>query len=229
MALKKKHKKQAGPQSKSARIKLNPTKLGPEAGSGPLLTNKYLITIWRTHPIRPKSVLRLFTIVSAIAFFLAVVAEKGFGTAFILQLASENMMPRTAIVLGAVCLWVLSGVIAYRGPFTARSGWIYRTFGVALPATALLAWGSLCGITIGAFGAALVLGAPVATYVGEVVARLALFAFGLLVFLSITVTTGDASVNATQRFKLHTRRIAAVMLLVMTGWFIIGGLYIANP
>lgn len=178
--------------------------------------------------MRPKSILLAFTAISVIAFVLALAAAKGLLTQFILQLANENMAPRTAIVLGAACLCVLSGVVAFRGPFTARSGWVYGTFGVAVPAIALAAWGLLCGITMGALGAALVVGAPVAQYLGEVAFRLGLFAFGLLVFMSITVTTADAPGYATRRFKSITRRFAAIMFLVMVGWFLVGALYVAK-
>ena len=159
MASRKWNRRRTRPQSQSPSIDLKLTEFAPQASCGPFLNTQYLLGIWRTHPMRPKSILLAFSVVSAIAFFLALAAAKGLLTQFILQLASENMSPRTAIVLGAACLWALSGVIAFRGPFTARSGRVYGIFGVVLPAIALTAWGSICGISIGALAAALVVGA----------------------------------------------------------------------
>ncbi len=193
-----------------------------------MLTTRHLGAIWQSHPIRPRSILFGFAIVSAIAFIFALAAVGGLLPKFILQVAGENMAPRTAIVVGAACIWALSGVIAIRGPFKARSGWVYRTFGTALPTFALAAWGLLCGITVGALCAALVVGTPVTPYLPEVASRLGLFAFGLMVFLTLTVTTADAPNYASQRFRFGTRCFAAVMFLVMTGWFVVGGLYVAK-
>lgn len=216
------------PQSRSASTGLKRTERAPQLNSRPVLTTRHLGAIWQAHPIRPKSILFGFTVVSAIAFAFALAAAKGLLPQFILQLASENMAPRTAIILAATCLWALSGVIAIRGPFTVRSGRVYRTFGVALPAIALGGWGLLCGITVGVLGAALVVGKSVIPYLPEVAFRLGLFAFGLMVFLSITVTTADAPGYASQRFRSVTRCLATVMFLVVTGWFIVGGLYVAK-
>lgn len=215
------------PQNQFASVELNNTELSPPS-SKPFFTTQYLRAIWETHPLRPKAILLTFIVVSVIAFVLALAAAKGLLAQFILQLASENMAPRTAIVVGAACLWVLSGVIVFRGPFTTRTNWVYRIFGVSLPAIALTAWGLICGISIGALGAAIVVGAPITPYLSEVAFRLGLFAFGLMVFLSITVTIADAPGYASRRFSSVTRRFAAVLFLVMTGWFIVGGLFVAK-
>lgn len=204
------------------------TELAPQTDGRSVLTTQHLRAIWQAHPIRPKSIIFAFAIVSAIAFVFALAAAKGLLPQFIVQVANENMAPRTAIVLAAACLWVLSGVIAVRGPFAERSGWVYRTFGTALPIFALGAWGLLCGISVGALAAAIVVGTPVAPYLPAVASRLGLLAFGLMVFLSITVTIADAPGYAGQRFRSVTRCFAAVMFLVMTGWFIVGGLYVGK-
>jgi hypothetical protein len=228
MGYKKKKKARTHLQSQAPSIGLKPSELAAPASSGPAVTTKYLLAIWRTHPLRPRTILVAFIVVFAIAFVLTLAATKGLLPQFIIKLAGENMMPRTAIIIGAVCLWVLSGVIAFRGPFQTRTGWIYETFGVALPTVALTSWGGLCGISMGVLGAALIVGAPMAPLLREVGLRLGLFAFGLMIFLSITVTTADAPGYASQRFRSVTRRFAAVLFLLMTGWFIVGYLYAAE-
>lgn len=227
MSPKKRNKRRTPPKVQPVSVGLNDTTSSPPAIE-PLLTTQYVREIWRTHPLRPKTILLTFVVVSLIAFVLLLAAAKGYLTHFILQLAGENMAPRTAIVVGAACLLVLSGVIAFRGPFTTRTGWVYGIFGVSLPALALAAWGLICSISVGALGAALVVRATIAPYLWEVAFRLGLFAFGLIVFLSITVTTADAPRYSSQRFNVVIRRLAAAMFLVMTGWFIVGALFVAE-
>lgn len=226
MSSKKKNKKRSRPRGQSVSVGLNNAEIPQPAE--PVFTTQYLRVIWGTHPLRPKAILLAFIVVSVIAFVLTLAATKGLLARFILQLAGENMAPRTAIVLGATCLWVLSGVIALRGPFTTRIGWVYRVFGVLLPSIALTSWGLICGISIGALGAALVVGATIAPYLLEVAFRLGLFAFGVMVFLSITVTIADAPGYSSRRFSSVTRRFAAALFLVLTGWFIVGGLFLAK-
>lgn len=201
-------------------------KSGEHAGGR--MTLLYLRTIWNTHPLKPTAILTYMLITAGIAFFASLAAAKGFLSQFIIQIANENMAPRTALLIGAVCLCVLSGVVAFRGPFTARSGWTYNTFAVKLPAISLFAWGTICGISLGALGAAIVLGSPISSYVRELSFRFIVFTFGFTLFLMITITTADAPMYNTTTFRRNTRKLAGLMFFLLVGWFVSGALYVGN-
>jgi hypothetical protein len=228
MTSKKRNKRRTRSHRDTTSVELKRTDLTQQASDSPFLTTQYLRAIWQTHPLRPKSITIYFGVFSCIAFFLALAAANGLLPQLIIKITNENMSPWTAIIVGAVCLWALSGVIAFHGPFTARSSLFYQIFGVALPTTAITLWGSICGISIGTLAAALVMGAPVAQYLNEVKFRLGLFAFGLMVFLSVTVTTADAPHYASRQFRFVIRCLASAMFLILIGWFIVGGLHVSK-
>ncbi len=205
-----------------------PTGANSQSSSQSPFTSRYLRALWNEHPLQPAALLKWAGAIAFLGFLAALAAIKGVFSQFILQIASENMAPRTAIFLGALSLCVVSGVIAVRGPFASRSGWVYRTFGVAVPKFALGTWGMLCGISFGTFAAALILGAPVRPYASELGLRLVLFFWGVCFFTAITVIPSDAPAYGTQRFKKTSRRLAAVMFLLMVGWFIVAGMYMQS-
>lgn len=197
----------------------------PGTASRVRFTPIYIGALWRSHPIQPFGLLKWGGAIALLSSAAALAAMKGYFSQFLLELAGENMGPRTAIVLGAISLCVVCGVITVRGPFLDRVGWFYRIFGVAVPKFALGTWGTLSGISLGVFTAALAGGVPVGPYVSELCLRLFLFGWGICVFTAITVIPSDAPGYATRRFKKVSRLFAAVTFVLMVGWFITGGLY----
>ena len=198
----------------------------PAAASHSPFTLKYLSALWSDHPLKPVNLLKVFGAFTILSSILAWVGMKGYFEKFILVIAGENMGPITAISLGASSLLIVSGVIAFRGAFVSRDGWVYRTFGIWLPRIALSSWGTLCGISAGFFLVAFLLGHPVKPYFPELCFRLMWFFWGIFVFMAITVTTSDSPGYNTPQFKRGTRVFAAIICVMMIGWFYLGALYI---
>lgn len=226
MSAKKKYAKRRGQHTGNHDTTAPHTAISTVPISKPSFTLTHVRALWRKHPIQPNALIRWSAAVALISFLAAVAAIKGMLSRFLLDLAGDNLGPRTAILAGAFALCMASGIIALRGPFQSRSGWLYHTLCVALSRFALGTWGTLCGISLGVFTAALLLGFPASPYFWELCQRLFPFLSGIFVFTTISVVPNDAPGYASRRFRGISRLLAAILFLLMLGWFITGSLYV---